>query len=105
MRAVAMVESSGDPNAYRDEPNGKRSIGLTQVLCPSRLNIDGWCDDRPCNGGCEALYDPHANVTFGARIMRWNLDTYGYPRGVAGSGASPGSTSIRAVTITCSNAR
>ena len=84
LRAVADVESSMRPAAVRHESGGRRSIGLMQVLCPSPLNnITGWCGTEPCNGGCDALFDEAINVTMGARILRWNLDNFGYPRGVA----------------------
>lgn len=86
LRAIAFVESSHNPAAIRHEPNGKRSVGLMQVLVPQRLPaieaLGLWKGEFPVRGEA-SLYDPATNVEIGARILQWNLETYGYPRGIA----------------------
>lgn len=85
LRAHAIIESSEDPYAYRDEGNGRASRGLMQILCPAPLPAlegNGWDGDEPV-GGCGSLFDPVWNVTLGARVLRWNLTNYGFPRGSA----------------------
>lgn len=85
LRAHAIIESGEDPDAYRDEGGGRASHGMMQILCPSPLPAlegNGWSGDYPV-GGCESLRDPVWNVTLGARVLRWNLAQYGFPRGSA----------------------
>jgi Predicted soluble lytic transglycosylase fused to an ABC-type amino acid-binding protein len=84
LKAVAMRESGLDELALNEEGavGGRASRGLMQVLCPHSLNVQGWSGQEPV-GGCESLFDPDVNVKIGAQILRWNLDTYGFPRGVA----------------------
>jgi len=84
LKAVAMVESSLDPDAINQADN--ISIGLMQILCrrdetgrcTNKFNIEGW------EGANETrLRDPEYNVMMGAQILAWNLKTYGSPRGIA----------------------
>jgi len=83
LKAVARVESSERPNAVNPSDP---SYGLMQVLCrgdgdggcANALNVQGW---PPVSK--QELFDPRFNVQIGAQILQWNLDTYGFPKGVA----------------------
>lgn len=83
LKAVAIVESNENPQAVNPTDP---SVGLMQVLCSgpgadgrceNRLNLPGWPPLR------EELFIPDVNVGFAAGILKWNLDTYGMPRGIA----------------------
>jgi soluble lytic murein transglycosylase-like protein len=84
LKAIAIVESSMDARAVN--PRDNESIGLMQILCKpdgkggcgNRFDIDGWETITR-----EKLFDPETNIRMGAQILKWNLDTYGYPKGVA----------------------
>jgi len=85
LKAIAIVESGENTEAVN--PNDP-SYGLMQVLCtdttnPARgcgnkLNVQGWPPPSK-----EWLFDPEYNVHIAAQILRWNLDTYGMPKGIA----------------------
>jgi len=83
LKAIAQVESSENPNAKNP---ADPSVGLMQVLCvpdgsggcKNKFNIKGWPPDSE-----KALYDPDLSLHFGAQILKWNLDTYGMPKGIA----------------------
>lgn len=83
LKAIAIVESSENPNAVNPSDP---SAGLMQVLCAgpgpdgrctNRLNLPGWPPRR------EALFDPDTNLQFAAGILKWNIDSYGLLRGIA----------------------
>lgn len=86
LKAVAMVESSLNPNAVRNNPPYDVSVGVMQVLClpgpngacSNRFNVDGWQGMTH-----QALMDPETNIAIGAQILAWNLKTFGSPRGIA----------------------
>jgi len=86
LRAVAMVESSMNPNAKRINPPRDVSVGLMQILClpdgkggcTNKFNIDGW-EGITFN----KLFDADLNVKLGAQILAWNIKTFGYKRGIA----------------------
>ena len=85
LKAVAMRESSLNPDAINEEydgPGGVASRGIMQVLCPQKLNVPGWKGREP-EGGCNVLFDPDKGIHFGAHILKWNLETFGFPRGVS----------------------
>jgi soluble lytic murein transglycosylase-like protein len=87
IRAIIERESSGNPlaiNLTSDGVGGRDAIGLMQVLCPQGLNVTGWCGDRPCGeGGCQRLLDPALNIQVGSEILKFNLETFGWYRGIA----------------------
>lgn len=75
LKAHAIRESSLDHTAYRQEPNGKASYGLLQILWWSnsnRFKNYGYNDDTIGDGSL--LYDPQVNSNISAQIMRenWN---------------------------------
>ena len=83
LRAVAYVESSWNPSATNpDDP----SYGLMQILCKpdgsggcsNHFEVDDW---PPWN--FSVLYDPDYNVKIGAQILKWNIDQYGFYKGIA----------------------
>lgn len=83
LKAIAQVESSENPN---DVNPADPSFGLMQILCKpdgnggcrNKFYIDGW---PPKNK--EALFDPNYNVHLGAQILAWNIERYGFERGIA----------------------
>jgi len=84
LKAVARRESALNSNAFNAEPgHAASSYGLMQIFCPSRKFLEGWATDRPADGGCDALFDPNVNARFGSGILAWNLQRYGFPRGVS----------------------
>ena len=77
LAAVALVESSGDPKAYRYESHlGEASTGLTQVLTSTARWL---AKDLGFNAyGIpteEDLYNPEVSMYFGAAYLTW-LSTY-----------------------------
>lgn len=85
LKAIAMAESSLNPDAINEEGDGvggRASRGLMQILAPQRLNVNGWTGDGP-TGGVESLFDPDVNIHIGSQIIRWNMETYGFYRGIA----------------------
>lgn len=85
LQAIAMVESSEISQAVNiDDP----SFGLMQIYCPP--DITGKCTNNfPALGDTwegmtvEELFDPEVNLKVGAEILRWNINTYGYAKGIA----------------------
>lgn len=84
IKAIAVVESSENPNATNP---ADPSTGLMQILCSAdgpnsqcknRFNIAGWDMATP-----NKLFDPDFNVWMGSQILSWNVKTYGLARGVA----------------------
>lgn len=78
LKAHAIRESSINASAYRQEPSGKASYGLMQVLWwPSSQRFQRWgFDDDNMQGG-ELLYDPWTNCTISAHIMLDNWSSFG----------------------------
>ncbi len=75
LKAHAIRESALKPAAYRQEPSGKASFGLLQVLWwpgSDRFRAWGYSDDVIGDG--TILYDPVANARISAEIMidNWN---------------------------------
>ena len=82
LKAVAIVESSEDPEAVN--PNDP-SYGLMQILCAgtgdrcaNKLYVEGWPPLRS-----ELTSNPRLNVDIGAQILRYNIDKFGFRRGIA----------------------
>lgn len=74
LKAHAIKESSLNHRAFRQEPNGKASYGLMQVLWwknSSRFKAWGYSDDEIGDGSL--LYDPEVNVAIACEII---LDNY-----------------------------
>jgi len=84
LMAIATVESGQDPNAKNLlDP----SYGLMQVLCranchtcpcTNKLNVIGWDLATP-----EKLFEPDFNVQIASQILQWNIENYGFNRGIA----------------------
>ena len=84
LKAVATVESSLDPSAINPlDP----SFGVMQILCKSptpegrclnNLYVQGWPSSQN-----KLLNDVEHNIDIGAQILKWNIDTYGFERGIA----------------------
>jgi len=83
LKAIARVESSENPNVKNPSDP---SYGLMQVLCvddgqggcKNKFNVMGW---PPLTK--EQLYDPDYSLQIGAQILAWNIETYGFKRGIA----------------------
>lgn len=86
LKAIAVVESSERSQAKNP---ADPSYGLMQVLCvtpggasgarcTNRFNIVGWDQATP-----DRLFDPGFNVKMATQILKWNLDTYGFLKGIA----------------------
>ena len=82
IQALARQESDENPNAInlRDP-----SVGVMQILCKgypgpctNRFNIIGWPPNKS-----ENLLDPNFNISLGTQIIKWNLDIFGFPKGIA----------------------
>lgn len=70
LKAHAIKESSLNHRAFRQEPSGKASYGLMQVLWwkgSNRFNIWGYSDDRIGDGSL--LYDPEINIDIACQII------------------------------------
>lgn len=64
IQAVIMTESSGNPNAYRAEPQiNDASYGLMQLLYSTAKGL-GYA------GAAEGLYDPKTNVRLGTYYLK-----------------------------------
>lgn len=83
LKAVAIVESNENPNAFNA---ADPSIGVMQLLCvgfgsgkcTNRLNLPDWPPQY-----VEQLFDPDYNVSIGAQILAWNISQYGTDKGIA----------------------
>jgi len=65
VRAVIWTESSGDPSA--ESP--KHALGLMGVLYPTAQQMG-------FTGEPDGLFDPHTNIYYGTKYLRWQLDRY-----------------------------
>ena len=84
LQAIAKVESNEVQTAINlSDP----SFGLMQIYCVP--NRQGVCTNKfPAVNDWEGttikdLLDTEVNVSIGAQILKWNLDKYGFPKGVA----------------------
>lgn len=83
LKALAIVESSERPQVKNP---ADPSYGLMQVLCvpdgnggcSNKFNIEGWPPAK-----AEDLYDAEYNVSLGAQIIKWNIETFGFEKGIA----------------------
>ena len=78
LKAHAIRESSLDSKAFRQEPSGKASYGLMQILWwknSSRFSKYGYSDDTIGDGSF--LYDPDVNAFIAANIIKDNLKSFG----------------------------
>lgn len=86
LKAIAQVESDEQPQAKNPlDP----SWGLMQILC-SNDGLDSPCKNRfPAVPGWEGATpnrltsDVDFNVHVGSTILAWNLQRYGFPKGIA----------------------
>lgn len=63
IKAVIMTESSGDPRAYRAEPQiNDASYGLMQLLLKTARGL-GYV------GAADGLYDPAVNIDLGTKLL------------------------------------
>ena len=70
LRAIAWVESRGNPGALHWNTNGTYDVGLMQ--------INSWWYERGLKGLWLRLGDPCINVAAGAWVLRQCVETYGY---------------------------
>lgn len=83
LKAIAQVESNENPDAKN--PNDP-SYGLMQLLCKpdgqgscsNRLNVLAWPPHSMAD-----LYDPDYSLKIASQILSWNIDRYGFLRGIA----------------------
>lgn len=85
LRAIAKVESGESPTAQNPlDP----SYGLMQILCKNdgpnstcknKLYIPEWENATPNR----LLNDVKYNLTIASQILKWNIDNYGFMRGIA----------------------
>lgn len=82
IQALARQESDENPNAINSRDP---SMGVMQILCKgypgpctNRFNIVGWPPNKS-----EDLLDPNFNISLGTQIIKWNLDTFGFLKGIA----------------------
>lgn len=74
LKAHAIQESSLNHRAYRQEPNGKASYGLMQVLWwrnSNRFKSWGYSDDMIGDGSL--LYEPYVNIDIACEIILDNF--------------------------------
>lgn len=84
LKAIATIESSLNASAVNP---ADPSYGLMQILCLP--DGKGGCKNRfpavnnwPPTSKAQLL-DPEYNISVGAQILKWNIDTYGMRKGVA----------------------
>jgi soluble lytic murein transglycosylase-like protein len=75
LKALAQVESDENPVAKNP---ADPSYGLMQVLYPQHLNVENWPPENESQ-----LYDPDYNVSIGAQIIKWNVQSFGLEKGIA----------------------
>lgn len=78
LKAHAIRESSLDPSAFRQEPTGKASYGLMQILWwqnSNRFNNYGYSDDQIGDGSL--LYQADINCIIASHIIQENLHRFG----------------------------
>lgn len=72
IEAVAMTESSGQTDAYRDEPQiADGSRGLMQVLQRTARGLG-----MPANMSADTLFEPNTGVHYGVLCLAQNLDGF-----------------------------
>ena len=62
LTAIIMVESSGDPDKVRTEPDGRKSCGLGQLLTDTAKSLDSSLRNKSVDEICTALKDPSYNI-------------------------------------------
>ena len=72
LKAIAMVESGCNPDAYHVNNNGTHDIGLMQI---NSVHLPGLRDEGISE---RALYDPCTNLLVGARILWQQVQRYGW---------------------------
>lgn len=96
IKAHAYRESLQKPQAFRQEPNGKASYGLMQVLwwaSSQRFQAWGYSDDAIGDGSL--LYDPYVNVDIACRIIVDNFRVHGNLRDATNSYNTGRSEAVR----------
>lgn len=86
IKAHAIRESLQDQRAYRQEPNGKASYGLMQILWwknSNRFKSWGYSDDAIGDGSL--LYDAWVNVEIACQIIKDNFRVHGNLRDAVNS--------------------
>lgn len=91
LKAIAMQESALNAGAVRWMPPHDVSVGVMQILCTppdgTERGQDYVCANRfnikPWPVTFNQLKDPELNIRLAAQILKWNLDQFGFPRGVA----------------------
>jgi soluble lytic murein transglycosylase-like protein len=76
IKAIAQVESNENPQAVNPSDP---SYGLMQILYPTSLPaVENWPPDSSSE-----LMAPDYNVSIGSQILAWNLNAFGFPKGIA----------------------
>jgi len=83
LKAIAQVESSENPLAKNQ---ADPSFGLMQLLCQddglgscrNKLNVLDW---PPASKN--QLFDPDYSLHIGAQVLSWNINRYGFNKGIA----------------------
>ena len=70
VRAIIRVESSDNPNAIANEPNGHKSYGLMQLLDTTAAGLGFTGDPR-------GLLVPDVNISLGVRYLAQLVQRYG----------------------------
>jgi hypothetical protein len=91
LQAIAMQESSLRTDAVRWNPPSDVSVGLMQILAVPPKGIERGQDYTPTNRfnispwpvTYFGLMNADVNISLGAQILSWNIQTFGYPRGIA----------------------
>lgn len=78
LKAIAIVESSENPNAVNPEDPSYGLMQIYYVKGKTQLNVDDFPPDTYTK-----LYDPDYNIHIGSQILKWNISTYGLKKGVA----------------------
>jgi soluble lytic murein transglycosylase-like protein len=85
LKAIGVTESNLNPRAVNP---ADPSYGVMQILCTTNNGSDVCVNKLPAvsewNGATiNRLYDPSYNILIGARILAWNIDRYGFEKGIA----------------------
>lgn len=70
LTAIIMVESTGNPDATRTEPNGSKSCGLGQILTETAKGLDASLRTKSVEEICTKLKEPNYNIRLSYQYYR-----------------------------------